>query len=302
MAPSSRHSRTSTIRTVDDVFEQLSIHEEKTGEASLDQAREFISQTCKTDTKLARDSIQSLESPSIFFGVLCPDSKTLLKLMYKCNTVLGGIQATAFFFPIAQVMTAPWDFYCSPVDGNPDEFISRFGQISMFDMLEDISSDTAERVVYYRGNANGTSAPINVRIFVSLKSTIESILELKFSYQQSVISAIGGICFWPRLGKHRQFRAFPSNLGQSCYPKGNTICRTHISNLRKVEARVTLNIPSVYTGYDNKIGIIIFDNETKIPKDDFAAGVSEMLNIVCSLMDLCTFRWACMDASRVARD
>lgn len=288
MPPSSHHSRTSTIRTVDDVFEQLSIHEEKNGEVSLAEAREFITRTCRNDTKLVRDSIESLESPTTFLSVLCPNSKALLKLMYKSNTILGGIQATAFFFPIAHVTTAPWDFYCSPVDGDPDDFINTFGQMTMFDKLEDIGSNTGERIVYYRGNANGTTAPINIRIFVSLRSTIESILELKFSYQQSFMSGLAAVCFWPRLGKHRQFRVFESNLGQSIYPKGNTICRTHISNFTKVEPRTALTIPSVYTAYDNKISVVIFSNEIKISKSDLACGVAEIKGIVYSVFNSST--------------
>lgn len=235
MAPSSHASRSqaTTLRTVDDVFETLSIYEDTHRETSLEDARKYITDVCRDDNKLMRDTIKSLESPSVFFSVLSANSKALLKLMYKTNTVLGGIQATTFFYPIAHVTAAPWDFYCSTVGSNSDHFISMLGQITMFDKLEDIKSETGERVVYYRGNVNGTTAPVNVRIFISKRRTLEYILDLKYSYQQSIICAVGAICFWPRLAKNKQYRVFRSNAGQSLYPIGSLTGLTNVIALLK---------------------------------------------------------------------
>lgn len=290
MPRSSHSSKASgtTIRTVDDVFERLSIYEEQHGEVSLEDARQYVSGVCLDDNKLSRDTIKSLESPGIFFGVLCADSKMLLKLMHRTNTVLGGIQATAFFHPIAHLTAAPWDFYCNMSNGSPDEFIMTFGQITMFSRLEDVKSDTGERVVYYRGNVNGTNNPVNIRVFIANRDNMQSVLDLKYSYQQSMISAVGAVCFWPRLMTHKQFRMFKSNGGQSYYPSGKTICPSHIKRPREVKQRTQSTVPSIYTGEDKRIDMVVFENEASISKQDYEKSLANIRGMVYSVFNSST--------------
>ncbi|POS85366.1 hypothetical protein EPUL_004436 [Erysiphe pulchra] len=108
MSSSSRTSRATalSLRTVDDVLECLSIHEEQVGDISRDDAISFVSSVCGADTRLARDAKCALDSVVSHLAPVCPNPKSLVKSMHECNAVLGGIQATSFFYPIATLTNA----------------------------------------------------------------------------------------------------------------------------------------------------------------------------------------------------
>jgi hypothetical protein len=260
----------STVLTVDDALDRLSMIEEQHGESSLADARQIIRDLCGKNSKLTRDAIDVLHSPSVFFGSLCANSVSLLSTMFKCNCILGGIQATSLFFPIAGVTDAPWDFYCGTTDGDPDRFISEFAQITMFTKIEDIKSTTGERTVHFRGNVNGTPTPVMVRIFVAHRKAMESILELTYSYQQSYISAVGAVCYWPRLGQNRQYRIFSTNSGLKAYPTGKSKPPSNIRSMKHVTPRTTAATPSIYTANDSRIQIVAFKNEIAVADTVFA--------------------------------
>lgn len=282
MPPSSRASAT-TVKTVDDVMERMSAYEGKHGELSYHDAVDYVKKICGKDDKLLRETVSSLKDPSVYLSVVCSDARKLLKLMSQYGVILGGIQATSFFYPIAEITSAPWDFYCDKSIYDPTSFIEKFRQITMMDMIEDVDSDDGQRVVYFRGNVNEVPDPINIRIYVSDKNVYASVLDTQKSYQQSFISPIGAVCFWPKLGSARQYRSFDKNDGLKAYPRGNTKLRIGIKSMTEVKPKIKSNLPSIYTMHDKRATSVIYENDIGIDQRAFDKLVKELKGIVYSV-------------------
>jgi hypothetical protein len=279
--PSSRSSRSSrnTVRTVDDVLEKLSIYEETHGDSSRTEAIQFVNNLCP-DPKLRREARDALENPLIYFAPICSDSAGLLKAMAQYGVILGGNQATAFFYPIVRITSAPWDFYCDKNKCDADGFVARFKQITMFDIIEDIKADDGKRVVYFRGNVNGSNDPITVRIYISYEDVIASVLDLTMSYQHSFVATYGAVCFWPKLNEAKQYRTFTGNGGQGAYPRGKTICTAQMTKLTQVVPRSHGSAPSIYSGADKRTEVVKFKNEVRIPDEIFKHHAAMLFDVV----------------------
>jgi hypothetical protein len=272
MPRSTQSSIASTIRTVDDVFGAIDLN----GNQSLEKCRSFIASLDGVNPKVKSDSLRALQSPEQVFCPLTANVGGLLKALHAYGVILGGAQATSFFYPICNPPDSPWDFFYDSRNGDPDGFISLFMQLTMYDTIEDISSDGGHRVVHLRGNGSTMKGPINVRIFVSPYDTISRVLSFKVSHLQSFVSSTMAVCFWPRLTARNTFREFESNNGFDVYPSGKTVCLTKISGLSLVKPRVTMSRPSIYSIEDKRTEFIVFENVLKIPSREFNKSVEQI--------------------------
>ena len=282
MPRSKATSHARTIYTVDDVFHDL---ESRLGEASLKDSKEHVMRLCKNDASLAAETIGMLEDPVQYFALICRDPPALLRLMLSCNVVLGGPQATAIFYPICKVENHPWDFFCGIQDGDPDSFNNRIREVfgNTLSFVEVADADSAEKVVHYRTYIIGTNTPINIRIFISPGRTIDAILDLQYSYAQSLISATGAICFWPHLTANKQYRSFSSNKGLSRYPVGRSRIVSTLSSMTCVRPKSRPNDPAIYSGLNRKLEYIMFVNRYNARDDLFDDIKSDLTGIVYAI-------------------
>lgn len=282
MAPRSIKS-TSTVKTVDDVFSQLDIDLPNAG---LDESRRYIRKLTGTNNKLESEAIEQLQDPSMHLSPIAPDPIALLKLMSKYKVALGGIQATAFFYQICDITSAPWDFFCHNATG--DEFIQGFLQITLCKTLEDLRGSDGNRVVYLRKSINGLLNPANIRIYISDAQPMSSILNLKLSYEQACLFASGAIFFWPKLQQKGLYREFESNNGLKAYPKGKTIQKIEIDSLRKTSLKKPLQSPFIHTGIVDRVESVIFSNSNQISKSETQKEVKMLQNIVYAVFNSST--------------
>ena len=101
----------STVNTVDDVMSLLNSGVKR--DASLSEARDYTRKIAKQNTMLADESVDELESIEGILSPITSNPAVLVNLMLECGAVLGGPQATSFFYPICEHFDCPWDFFCS---------------------------------------------------------------------------------------------------------------------------------------------------------------------------------------------
>lgn len=272
---------------IDDIIEQLRNDDPDIARPSIENTRDFTTRIY-VENNTDNQATKLLEDPIVFFAVLCRDSRVLLKAMYDCNAVLGGFQATSFFFPVVTAISAPWDFYCSNANGDPSEFILRVDEITGFDMIEDKSFVTGERTVHYRGNFTDLDEMLDIRIFISNRSAMEMILDLESSLEQSAITATVGICFWPRLTTQRQYKVFEYNGGHDDYPIASMIARPKITNMNRVRRKSSYDEPVIYGALDKKMRIEVFDNEIDISQESYDFSLACMTGIVYAVYNSST--------------
>ncbi|RKF65773.1 hypothetical protein OnM2_003021, partial [Erysiphe neolycopersici] len=174
-----------SLRTVDDVLECLSIQKEQHGDISRSDAMRFVTRVCDGDDRVVQDTRRALD--------------ILVSYLVPCDVVLGCVQAISFFYPFANFTQAPWGFYCNLRSSKPEVFINRLREITMRDVLQDTKLQSGYRTVHMRGTVNGSLSNIDVQIYCGPVSPYASILSLPSSYEQSLLSACGGICFWSKL-------------------------------------------------------------------------------------------------------
>lgn len=119
------HSRNtvSSIRTVDDVLERLSLYEDRHGDTSRKDAVKFVARECAHDERLMREAIKSIHSPLVHLAPIGVNTGLVVKSMAKNSVVLGGYQATAYFYPVVGMTEAPWEFYCDNRVASADSFV-----------------------------------------------------------------------------------------------------------------------------------------------------------------------------------
>ena len=274
---------TSTVRTIDDVFSQLDL---EMPEATLAESRKYIKKITSPNHKLEMDSIEKLHDPNVHLSPLAPDTNVLLKHMSKYKAVLGGIQATAFFYPVCGITGAPWDFFCDAKKA--DEFINRFPQVTNAELLEDLCGDSGHRVAYFRKNVSGFDSVINIRVFVSESQPIASILDLKCSYEQACISICGAVFFWPKLQQRGLYRSFDSNIGLTQYPRGKSIHSIHTGSMKKTTLKRPSEFPSVYTGIVERVEAIVFSSKSKSVQGEMDKEVRNLQEIVYAVHNTST--------------
>lgn len=278
MVPRSVKSHASTVRTIDDVFSQLEIDLRE--DASLIESRDRIRRLTKNNTALESESIDQLQSIRNIVAPVCPNGDALIKSMFRNKVVLGGVQATSFFYPMCTFTQAPWDFFCPSKGGMGDDFVNGLVQFSGLDVLEDLTSGDGTRVVYLRGSVNGTTEPINVRVYISSENPIQCVFNYEMSYQQTFISPVAAVCFWPRLNKKGYYRVFKSNTSQHEFPRGKTVFTVNIKKMSKTHPKVVQTTPSIYNGISDRIEAVIFKNELKLDKVIYKAEASKIESIV----------------------
>jgi hypothetical protein len=283
MSPRSTKSCASTVRTVDDVFSQLDVD---LGEnASLAESRDRIRKLTKNNNILEYKSIDQLQSIRAVLAPVCVNVDSLIKSMFRYKVALGGIQATSFFYPLCTFSQSPWDFFCSNKNDMGDKFVTDLIQFSGLDLIEDLKSDTKERVVYFRGTVNGTDEPINVRVYISDTDPMQSVLNYEMSYQQTFVSPVAAVCFWPRLNRKSYYRVFKSNSSQREYPTGKTVVTVNMRKMSRTTVKNPQSTPSIYTGVLDRVEVVVFKNELKLDKNVFNKQASKIQSIVYAVSE-----------------
>ncbi len=283
MPPHSARS-VSTVTTVEDVFDQmerdLDVH------AGLSESRRYVQKITKGNAPLGLCALQELQSPVTFFSVIVPDASRLLVSMSKYGAILGGIQATSYFYPIADITGASWDFFCTIESNKYDNFSTEFRQYSGANLLEDIRHGNDKRVMYLRKSMNGSQAPINIRIIGTKGPPLAMILELRESYRQSYISSVVAMCFWPSLMKRSQYRVLESNRGLDGYPLSKTSVATTINKrLNQIRRKEPQKVPSVHVATDDRVESVVFEDVDYIDKATHKTMSSTYINTVYSIFN-----------------
>lgn len=275
-----------TVRTVDDVFSQLEL--DLNADASLNESRDRIRKLTVNNSTLERQSIDELHNPLTIFAPIVTEPTSLIKSMFVNNVVLGGVQATSFFYPLCEFSDAPWDFFCCNRDGQSDSFVTQLTQSGGLDLVEQVNADNGNKVVYLRRNINGSDQPINIRVYISSEHPLQVVLSQPVSYQQSYISAVGAVCFWPRLNRKRLCRQFTSNVTKFTFPSGKSKHKINIKKMSNTVPRNPSDTPSIYTGADSRIEIVTFRNACNLDKKLFNKEVESMTNVVYAVSDKST--------------
>jgi hypothetical protein len=282
--PRSKASVASTIRTVDDVFAAL----ELSGNQSLQQSRDYINRTPGIPREVRVGAIQELHSPLQIFCLITANAKSLLIAMHKYSVILGGPQATAFFYPICGPTDVPWDFYCDSRKCDPQNFIDLLQQLTMYDLIEDISSDDGHRVVHFRGHASGISEAMTIRVFVSPYDTISRILNLKSSYSQSFASSTVAVCFWPKLNAAGHYRAFNNNDGLADYPVGKGVFNAAVNGLTLVKPKNPSHQPTILPIHDKRSELHVFKNLVGVNPSDYDRCVEQVTHSYYAIFNTST--------------
>lgn len=275
MSPKSITSN-STVRTVDDV---MSVMETSIPEnASLSESIKFVKQITAKDGILRSQVIEELESIATHVSPITSNPRALVLAMSRCGAMIGGVQATSFFYPICQVPDCPYVIFCH--NDTADDFINIYRSTSGADMIEDLGNVKTNRAVHFRKSINGMKKPASIIIYASNKHPLESILSLKNSYEQTAISAVGAICFWPVLQSKKLYRVFDLNPGLIEYPKGNVFYQIIISPGKKAVTKKPMTSPSVYNGISTREEIVVFKNIYSIDNVIYKQKLTELQNIV----------------------
>lgn len=266
----------STVRTIDDV---LSIMDSTLSrDASLSDSRKFIKNIARRDPHLMADSIDEIENIKSLLSPITQNPQVLVNVMAKTGAVVAGPQATSFFYPICDLTDAPWDIFCH--SDSAEEFIRGYKQSSTAEVVEDVHADDGMRVVHMRKSIPAYPTPANIRIFVSNLRPFQSVLQLKNSYEQTVITAAGAVCFWPRLAARGMFRVFESNVGTSCYPRGKTFYRVELNPLKRTRLRKPMEKTEIYTGLESRVESVMFKNICDVDFEDYSLMADILENIV----------------------
>lgn len=274
----------STVRTVDDVFSVMESQLPK--DASLIESRKFARHVTKKDKHLMNAVIDEIENLSSLMSPIAQNPDVLVRIMARTGAVLGGAQATSFFYPICDWTDVPWDIFCH--SSTADDFIQSYKQSSIPEVIEDVRSDDGMRVVHMRRSIPDCSTPVNIRIFVSNMRPLESILQLRNSYEQSVISAVDAICFWPKLVSQKMYRVFESNVGTSLYPRGKTFYEMKLDPIKKTRLRKPMQTTEIYTGLESRVENVVFRNRCDINPDHYSRLINVHKNIVWAVSNSST--------------
>lgn len=271
-----------TVRTVDDVFSVL--EDELDRSASLADSKRAIDRHTLGNAKLNKDAVNELYNPATILAPTTSNTSMLLKLMFNHKVVLGGIQATSFFYPLCDLSDAPWDFFCCN-RYDSDAFITSVKQSCGMDMIEELSSDNGVRVVYFRRNANGVSKPINIRVYISDDEPLQMVLSQPMSYQQSFVSAVGAVCFWPRLNSKGLCRQFEKNVSKFNFPSGKSKLTINMKKMSRTKPKNPSSGVSIYTAGDDRTETICFENVCKLDKVLFKKEIKKIQSIAYAVSE-----------------
>jgi hypothetical protein len=274
-----------TLRTVDDVFSQL--EDVLDPDAGLSESYQKIMRLTTHDSKLAKDSIDTLYDPVEILKPVSANPEAFLKAMFMHKVLLSGIQATSYFYPLCELEDAPWDFFCCN-KYDPSVFVMKITQFSAVDVVEEVSADNGVRVLYLRRNMNGKKRPINIRIYISDDEPLHSVLSQPMSYQQSFVSAVGAVCFWPRLNKKRVFRRFDKNNSRMTFPIGRTSLTINMQKMSRTTPKNPSPTASIYTGADKRIEDVIFKNKCSVDNILFDIEARKIKTIVYAVSEKST--------------
>jgi hypothetical protein len=274
----------STVRTVDDV---MSVMESNLPmNASLSDSIKFVRRLTKRDTALGNSTIDELEDPRTILSPISSNVSVLITLMARTGAMVGGVQATSFFYPMCEVTDAPWDIYCHC--DTADEFLTGYKQSSGCETVDDVRSDDGFRVVHMRRSVSGFRTPANIRILISHLQPMSSILNLKNSYEQTAICAAGAICFWPKLLSRNMYRTFDSNTGVAAYPRGTTFYEVKLNPIRKTHMKRPMQSTEIYTGLDSRVESVLFKNICNVSSRFYNDSIQHLEGIVYAVFNSST--------------
>jgi len=231
------------------------------------------------NSALATETINEIENLHSLLTPITANTSALIKLMARYNVILGGPQATSFFYPVCEFTDCPWDLFCDTK--YVDKFITSYKSSSGSDLIEDVDNgDMGCRVTHMRRSINGSKSSCSIRILSSSRDPMEMILGLKASYEQSAVTHSYAIFFWPKLQQRGLYRLFNDNDGLSIFPKGKTFYQTRVSPGRKTSLKNPTTQPSVYSGIEDRIETVVFQNTEGLDSEEYEKSVSNMKGIV----------------------
>lgn len=264
-----------TTATVDSIIQDI---EDRHGdECDLDEFKERVRRATKGDKELEEKVMDTTRDPRVLLSNLCLDTSALVSLMVRCGAVIAGPQATSCMYNICSLYSWPWDIFCN--NSKSDYFIDHFIAISGSTVFEDISSKTGHRVVFMRRPISGYTKDCIIRIFSGPKRPMECVLDMSTSYEQSVITPVGAVCFWPELNKARKFRVFLKNKGFREFPIGKSVCQFEVQMRDKVYDDSESRQPQIISGL-SKTNTIIFKNTCNIDAKLYDSMVDELRRII----------------------
>lgn len=266
----------STVRTIDDVLSQM---DDAIGiNATLRQSRDFVKKITKGNQALAAEATSELENIESILSPITSNPKRLVSLMMRHDALVSGPQATSFFYPICEFNSCPWDIFCSLKES--ERFVDGYKSSSGSDVIEDIRTEDGTRVVHFRRSLNGMEDCCKIRVFIRDRHPLESVLDMKNSYEQSAIMAVGAVCFWPRLQDSSLYRVFVENPGVKDYPKGNSFYESSIRVGKKTSLRKPMEAPSIYSGLEKRTESVIFKNTCNLNPEQYLEKVDALKSIV----------------------
>lgn len=274
-----------TLKTVDDVFSCM--EDILDPDAALCESYDKIMRLTAHDKKLKAESLEMLYDPVVIFNPVSANPEALLRSMYMHRAVLSGIQATSFFYPLCEFEDAPWDFFCCN-RYDSESFVLDVTQACGAELVEEVTADNGTKVVYFRRNMNGRSKPINIRIYISDDEPLHSVLSQDSSFQQSFVSAVGAVCFWPRLNKKKVYRRFDHNKSRLMFPVGRTSVSIHMQKMSRSAPKNPSSTPSIYTQADKRTETIIFRNKCGADNTSFNKESKKIDNIVYAVSEKST--------------
>ena len=274
----------STLVTVSDVMSLMDTSLSTT--ASLSESRKFILGQTKRDKVLGNQAIDEIENLKNILIPIAHNASSLVNLMAKTGAILSGPQATSFFYPICNEVEAPWDIFCH--SSTAEDLIRGYMQSCSPELVEDSRTDNNMRVVHMRKSVPGYGSPANIRVYVSNSDPMASILSLKNTYEQTAVSAVGAVCFWPKLMSRGAYRTLDSNVGKSLYPKGRTFYEVRLSKMKKIRLRKEMDSPEVIVGLGQSVESVIFKNTSNIPDEDYSTLTEAFKNVVYAVFNSST--------------
>jgi hypothetical protein len=151
---STRYSNGS-CRTTSDVLDLLQQDDTGQKKMSLRDTRKKVRDITGRDTALAAQTIKEIQSITEIFSSISSIPSSMVKLLHKTNTYLGGLQATSYFYPISGITDSPWDLFCSSTYGDPETLIGELPVNTGAELIETMVSSSGHRkMLLYRRSVN----------------------------------------------------------------------------------------------------------------------------------------------------
>lgn len=269
----------STILTLDDVMSEIDAR--LPPDASLKQSMEAVMKLTEGNPRLRDMSLKQIISLDQYLGSVSTDPMSFIDSMFKCRAILAGPQATSYMYPICEIDGYPWDFFCPSVSFR--NFVDSYKSDPKSVLLEEVGVDGHLRVAYFSRLVSDTMGSCIVRIFEVKRDPIETVLELKNTYEQSFISPVCAFCFWPRLHSLKSYRELSHNAGLQGYVRCGIKFKSQITNMKLTRLRKPMEQPLVVSTSSKRAEAVFFENEYGLNRIMFQEQGDNMRNMMYAI-------------------